>query len=43
VARELGRAGVRADWVEAPGTHDWPLWREALAGHLRFHWENVKP
>jgi enterochelin esterase-like enzyme len=43
VARELGRAGVRADWVEAPGTHDWPLWREALPGHLRFHWENVKP
>lgn len=42
VARELVAAGVGTDAVEAPGSHDWPLWRDVLPGHLQFHWQNVK-
>lgn len=41
VARALQHAGVAADYAEAHGTHDWPTWREALPGHLRFHWRNI--
>lgn len=42
VARELGRTDVESEYHEARGGHDWPTWREALPGHLRFHWNNVK-
>jgi enterochelin esterase-like enzyme len=43
LARELARRGIGVDLAEAHGIHDWPTWRAALPGHLRFHWENVKP
>lgn len=42
VARELDRAGVPAVFAEAPGGHEWPLWRGALPAHLAFHWDNIK-
>jgi enterochelin esterase-like enzyme len=29
--------GLEAEWAQAPGTHDWPVWRELLGPHLRFH------
>ena len=41
VARELDRAGVPVEYAEADGPHEWPTWREALPGHLHFHWRNV--
>jgi enterochelin esterase-like enzyme len=41
VCAAIARAGVHAEHAEAHGTHDWPLWRDALAGHVRFHWRNV--
>ncbi len=34
--------GLSASWLDAPGIHDWPVWRELLGAHLRFHWENVR-
>ncbi|MFT3771838.1 MAG: alpha/beta hydrolase-fold protein [Minicystis sp.] len=43
VARELMRAGIDAELAEAHGIHDWPLWREALPGELRFHWASIRP
>ena len=43
VAEDLARAGVHAEQSEGHGGHDWPLWRGALAGHLRFHWNNIRP
>lgn len=42
VTRELTRRGIAADHAEGHGNHDWPTWRAALTGHLRFHWENVR-
>lgn len=41
VSRELSAAGVSVEHIEAPGDHDWHLWRAALPGHLCFHWRNV--
>lgn len=41
VARELERSGVAVEQAEGPGGHDWPTWRDALWGHLVFHWGNV--
>jgi enterochelin esterase-like enzyme len=43
IARELDRAGIAAEYGEDHGNHDWPTWRAALPGHLRFHWRNVSP
>ena len=43
VTRELRQREIAAEHAEAPGIHDWPLWREGLAGHLRFHWDNLRP
>lgn len=40
---ELARLGVDARWVDAPGTHDWPVWRELLGAHLRFHCARFAP
>jgi enterochelin esterase-like enzyme len=37
LAHELESRGVRAVYAEGPGIHDWPTWRAALPGHLRFH------
>jgi enterochelin esterase-like enzyme len=42
VSRALSAGGVSVEHVEAPGDHDWHLWRSALPGHLCFHWQNVK-
>jgi S-formylglutathione hydrolase FrmB len=42
VSRALQAAGISADHAEAPGTHDWPLWRDGLGGHLRFHAGNMR-
>ena len=33
----LERLGLSSRWVDAPGTHDWPVWRALLGAHLRFH------
>jgi enterochelin esterase family protein len=41
VAEAIDRAGVSAEYAETHGTHDWPLWQRALAGHVRFHWSNL--
>ena len=41
-ASALQRAGVSAEHAEGPRNHDWPTWREALWGHLCFHWGNVR-
>lgn len=41
VHRALQESGVHSEWADAPGNHDWPLWREVLPRHLRFHWSNV--
>lgn len=41
MAEALDRAGVQAEYAETHGTHDWPLWKRALAGHIRFHWDNL--
>lgn len=41
VAEAIDRAGVPAEYAESHGTHDWPLWKRALAGHVRFHWQNL--
>jgi enterochelin esterase-like enzyme len=42
VARVLGEHGVAAEHTEGLGNHDWPTWRDALWGHVRFHWQNIK-
>lgn len=41
VGGALRGEAISVDYVETPGTHDWPLWREALPGHLCFHWDNA--
>lgn len=41
VARALEHAGIATEYAEEHGIHDWPTWRAALPGHLRFHWRNV--
>jgi enterochelin esterase-like enzyme len=35
--RALAEAGLDPAWREAPGGHDWPLWRGLLAAHLLHH------
>ena len=35
--------GLEARWLDAPGIHDWPVWRAMIGDHLRFHWENTRP
>ncbi|MBK6518841.1 MAG: hypothetical protein IPM79_13500 [Polyangiaceae bacterium] len=35
----LERLGLPSRWVDAPGSHDWPVWRALLGAHLRFHCE----
>jgi enterochelin esterase family protein len=42
VVAELQRHGVSAEYAEGPGIHDWPTWRDALWGHVCFHWGNMK-
>jgi enterochelin esterase-like enzyme len=42
VVHELQRVGVVAEHAEGPGGHDWPTWRDALWGHLCFHWGNIR-
>lgn len=37
VGRALVEHGVEATFVDAPGGHDWPLWRSILPAHLAFH------
>lgn len=37
---QLRRLGAAAEWTDAPGTHDWPVWRALLEAHLRFHCES---
>lgn len=39
--RELRGRGVWSKWIDARGGHDWPLWRDLLEPHVRFHWENL--
>jgi enterochelin esterase-like enzyme len=41
VHEALQKAGVHSEWLDAPGHHDWPLWRAILGRHLAFHWRNV--
>jgi enterochelin esterase family protein len=41
VAEAIDRAGVSTEYAELMGTHDWPLWKSALADHVRFHWANL--
>ncbi len=41
LAEELDRAGVSTEYAERSGTHDWPLWRSALADEVRFHWSTL--
>lgn len=43
VARVLDGAGISTKYAEGQGDHEWPTWRGALVGHLRFHWENIRP
>ncbi len=40
---ELQRLRIESVWVDAPGSHDWPVWRALIAPHLRFHWQNLQP
>lgn len=42
IHRALAAQGVDSTWTDAPGDHDWPLWRALLARHLSFHWSNVR-
>jgi enterochelin esterase-like enzyme len=37
VHRALEEVGLDPAWREAPGGHDWPLWRGLLAAHLQHH------
>lgn len=38
VADSLAASGLETRWLEAPGGHDWPLWRALLGGHVTHHW-----
>ncbi|MBL8715517.1 MAG: hypothetical protein JNL79_05950 [Myxococcales bacterium] len=38
--RVLGEHGVESALADAPGGHDWPLWRAILPAHLAFHGES---
>ena len=40
--QHLRGLGLAAEWREAPGGHDWPVWRALLGEHLRFHWNQLK-
>ncbi|MBI2395573.1 MAG: hypothetical protein HYV09_38765 [Deltaproteobacteria bacterium] len=42
VHHTLGAHGVESAWIDAPGDHDWPLWRALLPRHLSFHWSNLR-
>lgn len=38
----LRHHGIDSSWTDAPGIHDWPLWREMLPRHLGFHATNLR-
>lgn len=42
VHHALSHHRVPSSWTDAPGHHDWPLWRDLLARHVTFHWSNLR-
>ena len=34
--RQLDELGVDHEWVEQPGSHEWPYWRRHLPAALEF-------
>lgn len=41
VATALASAGLDPSWHDAPGGHDWSLWRGLLAAHLVHHTRHI--
>ena len=38
----LTQAKLPFEYLEKPGTHSWPLWRDSIAAVIDFHWRTFQ-
>jgi len=36
----LTKLGIPHEYLETPGAHDWPYWRDISSAVIDFHWRN---